>query len=433
MATQDLPKVTIISKRNCDKSMPDHSPITFEKKNSAYLYLLFFSCFGGGLCGGISSTLLSSYLPAVIADLAANDSLQKRETIAAVINSAFLFGMMFGGITLGFFGDRYGRKVSVQAALLFIGIFTILTGVAQNWYNIFIYRLLSGFGTGGVLVTTTILLAETWTEKKRDIALGILSVCFPLGIFSAGLITFGISNWRTGFLAGILPLILFAVNHFSIMESHQWKSGKEKNVDARKPFIHSVNRGDLLSGCLVYGTMLIGLWSVFAWLPSWVQTQVTGSDGQKERGVSMMLFAVGGISGGILSGWLTKWLGIKKILGLCFASAFILCFVLFELNKSLSVYSYLEMGLLALFFGISQGALNFYIPALFPTRVRSTATGFCFNTGRIFTASAVFFVGWLVQWLGGYGKALFIFSFVFLAGWIVIIATKERSPELDNQ
>jgi cyanate permease len=79
-----------------------------------------------------------------------------------------------------------------------------------------------------------------------------------------------------------------------------------------------------------------------------------------------------------------------------------------------------------LFFGISQGALNFYIPELFPTAVRSSATGFCFNIGRTFTASVVFFVGWLVQALGGYGNALFIFSFIFLIGFIITMFAKEK-------
>jgi hypothetical protein len=86
---------------------------------------------------------------------------------------------------------------------------------------------------------------------------------------------------------------------------------------------------------------------------------------------------------------------------------------------------------LAVFFGISQGALSAYIPELFPTGVCAAATGFCFNIGRLFTAVAVFFVGALVSLLGGYGNTLFIFSFIFLIGGIVTWAAREE-PQLKN-
>jgi len=81
----------------------------------------------------------------------------------------------------------------------------------------------------------------------------------------------------------------------------------------------------------------------------------------------------------------------------------------------------METALLALFFGISQGVLSCYIPQLFSTGVRAAATGFCFNIGRIFTGTAVLFVGILVSALGGYGNAIYIFSLVFVLGLIGVI------------
>ncbi len=78
-------------------------------------------------------------------------------------------------------------------------------------------------------------------------------------------------------------------------------------------------------------------------------------------------------------------------------------------------------------FGISQGLLSVYIPLLFPVSIRATATGFCFNIGRIFTATAVLFVGVLVTVLGGYSNALFIFSLVFAIGLIVTIFSKKET------
>jgi hypothetical protein len=101
-------------------------------------------------------------------------------------------------------------------------------------------------------------------------------------------------------------------------------------------------------------------------------------------------------------------------------------FVVFKLNTSVSTITFIEMGILAFFFGISQGALSVYIPQLFPTVVRASATGFCFNVGRVFTATVVFFIGALVGLLGGYGNAIFIFSFIFLIGFAVTLISKEK-------
>jgi MFS family permease len=410
--------------------METSSMIISEKQNSAYLYLLFAVCFAGGLFGGISSTLMPAYLPIVIADLVAGATQQKTEEVGALINSIFIFGMLFGGILFGFLGDRFGRKPSVLGSVIFVGLFSVLTAFAPNWYLLMTCRFFSGFGTGGVLVTTTILMAEEWTEKNRRVALGILSICFPVGIFSAGLITYNVANWRTGFLSGVIPLLIALIAHFTLKESRQWKQNNVMNKtkrEKRKSIFHVSTAPELITGCLIYGTMLIGLWAVFAWLPTWVQSLSFNTNGQKERGVSMMLFAVGGLAGGCISGWLSKLVGVKRTLCLCFAATFILCFILFRLNNGLTLLCYLEMAVLALFFGVSQGVLNFYIPELFPTAIRSSATGFCFNIGRTFTASVVFFVGWLVQALGGYGNALFVFSFVFLVGLLTTLFAKEKN------
>jgi MFS-type transporter involved in bile tolerance (Atg22 family) len=102
-------------------------------------------------------------------------------------------------------------------------------------------------------------------------------------------------------------------------------------------------------------------------------------------------------------------------------------FILFKTNTTFSAAVYAEIIILALFFGASQGVLSAYIPQLFSTGIRATATGFCFNIGRIFTATAVLFVGVLVSTLGGYGNALIIFSLVFIVGLLVVIFVREKA------
>ena len=138
---------------------------------------------------------------------------------------------------------------------------------------------------------------------------------------------------------------------------------------------------------------------------------------KKARGISMMMLGLGGLTGGFLSGWLTNAIGLRKSMLLCFSVCGIMSFVLFKTNTSFSSIIYVEIVILALFFGASQGVLSVYIPNLFPVGIRGTATGFCFNIGRLGTATAVLFVGVLVTELGGYSNSLFIF-FPCFCYWI---------------
>ena len=399
-----------------------------EKKKEK-LTAVFFLCFLSSTLGGSVSTLMSVYLPVAVKDLVGTMPVDKLNEIGATINSVFIFGWMFGGFAWGAIADRFGRSKGFVFSTACYGIFTLLTALSPNWMWASACRFLSGFGVGGVLVTTTILISELWTEKKRAIVLGILSISIPVGIFSAGLINYLLPSWRQAFAVGILPLLISITAFFYLPESTKWLEGKAgKQNDQLKADLekNSDYRRNLLAGSLIFGTMLIGLWAVFSWLPTWVQSVLPDKDAQQERGISMMIMGAGGLTGGFISGWIVNAIGLRKSMVLCFVSCFLLSFLLFKVNHLFSVAAYVEIAVLALFFGISQGVLNAYIPALYPTQFRSAATGFSFNIGRIFTASVVFFVGWLVNFLGGYGNALTIFSVVFLLGFIVCLLVKEK-------
>ena len=175
--------------------------------------------------------------------------------------------------------------------------------------------------------------------------------------------------------------------------------------------------------------MLIGLWAIFSWLPTWVQSLLTESDGQSERGLTMMLLGAGGLSGGFFSGWISNALGVRKAMMICFLGCICMSVLLFGVNNTFSKIIYIETAALALFFGISQGLLSIYIPQLFPVNIRATATGICFNVGRLVTAVAVFFVGALVVVLGGYGNTILTFSIVFVIGFVTLYFTKDKTSK----
>lgn len=403
-----------------------------EQKIGTYHWSLFLICLLGTVFAGTTSTLMSVYLPVAVKDLLGEKNQDELNNISAYINAVFIFGGAVGGFIAGYICDALGRKKAVILSIACYGLFTLLNGNMPNWWAVVICRFISGFGLGGVLVSTATIMMEEWPKKTRAIFMGILSIAIPVGIFSAGVIDYFVSSWRQAFLVGIIPLIIAIAAIFILKESDKWLSAKKKNAVAtasKENIFSAPYRTDLLTGSIIFGTMLIGLWAIFSWLPTWIQTLVHNSDAQKERGLSMMMLGMGGLTGGFLSGWLVNAIGLRKSMLLCFSVCAVLSFILFKTNTVFSNIIYAEIIVMALFFGASQGILSMYIPFLFPVAVRGTATGFCFNIGRIFTATAVLFVGVLVEELGGYSNSLFVFSMVFVIGLIATIISRDKKEE----
>jgi len=403
-------------------------------KITSYHWLLFAICFLATAFAGVSSTLMSVYLPVAVKDLLGNKSTDELNTISAYINAIFILGGAMGGFTTGIICDKAGRKKALLFSTGVLGLFTVLTGYMPNWLLVVVCRFFTGFGLGAVLVTTTTIMMEEWPEKTKAIFIGFVSIAMPLGIFSAGVIDYFVASWRQAFIAGAVPLMLAILAARALKESKKWQNSR--SLIAEQPLnkisiFSAGHKTNLIIGSLIFGTMLIGLWAIFSWLPTWIQSLVSNGEAQGPRGISMMMLGMGGLAGGFLSGWLANAIGLRRSLLLCFGVAASMSFVLFKTNTIISPVVYAEVLVLALFFGASQGVLSVYIPHLFPVAIRGTATGFCFNIGRLFTAAAVLFVGVLVTDLGGYSNALFIFSLVFVIGWLVtLLATGKQEAGL---
>lgn len=397
---------------------------TNSGKINGYLWLAFFICFCCSVSAGLISTLMSVYLPIVVQNLSTDISADEFNNISAYINSLYLAGWAIGGFLWGYISDKIGRAKTLALSVGTLGLFTFLISFVSSWELVVTFRLLSGFSAGGILVITPTLLTEIWPSKSRSVVIGIDNVGFPIGIFSSGLVSSFVNDWRGAFLIGIAPLLIGILIISVLKESERWKNSRGENKESIKD--DGSNKANLIKGSIIFGSMLIGLWGLFSWIPTWVQSLIINSDGQTERSLAMMLLGAGAISGGFISGLVSNGLGVRKAMLLCFAGCIVMSFLLFGTNAYFSFVIYIELLVLSLFIGISQGLLAMYIPQLFPIQVRGTYTGFCFNIGRIVTALAVFFVGVLVTTLGGYSNILLTFAGVFIAGFIVMYVTKDQ-------
>ena len=387
------------------------------------------------LFGGTVSMLLSANLPVVVSELQGGAvSESELADIGAYLSAGFLYGWMLGGLALGVVSDKIGRVKTLAFSTGLYGLFTCLVVWVQDWHMLLFYRFMAGFGVGGVLLVSTVYLSEIWKAETRAVVLGLLAVTFPVGIVLSGAMTAGFSHWQQTFSLGAIPLLLAAIAWFYLPESAAWQKTKQQDQQERPLWsllFAPEHRRNLVLGAIIYGAVLVGLWGLFSWLPTWVQGLLEGiSDGQSERGLTMMLLGMGGIVGGSFSGFLMRQLGSRKTLLFTFAGLIAACGLLFLTNSRFTPIIYAEMAVLAMFFGISQGALSGYIPALFPANIRATATGFCFNICRFFTATAVFFVGALVNVLGGFGNALLTFALAFVVAMVAAFYSPETEKKM---
>jgi MFS family permease len=390
----------------------------------SYHIRLFVLCFFGVAFGAMDSVLSSSFLPDIVRDLTGQTGDAATGHVGAWISFAFMAGGTLGGITMGYLSDRIGRKAVLMLALLCYGAGSGLGALAGSWEVLAATRLLVGAGVGAMLVVSAVIISEVWPGRTRAVALGILSVAYPVGIIASGALTAAVGDWRTAFVAGALPVLLSLPVRWMVQEPPEWSEAQK----SREPVpVQGAVRSRLIAGILIYGAMLIGLWAAFAWLPTWVQSLLghDAPEGQVQRGLSVMLLGLGGLVGGVCSGFLANHFGSKVVQAACFIACFGLCGFLFLFSTSYGAAVVAGIALLGIFFGISQGVLNSYIPELFPPAIRSTATALCFHTGRLFTSVAVFFVGALVVWFGGYGNAIFAFSTVYLVGLLALLLVKD--------
>lgn len=386
----------------------------------------FALCVVAYLFGGTASTLMATYLPVAIPQLlGGNASPAELDQVSAWVSAAFLYGWMVGGFTFGPVADRFGRVRALVLATGLCGGGMLATAFVPNEYVLFLLRALTGAGVGGILLVSTVYLSEVWPVRSRPVALGILATAFPVGIVATGGLASGFSDWQIAFGIGVVPVVVAILIGLFLPESSSWQQGKRQTHQPR--LFSAENKANVISGAIIFGSVLIGLWGIFSWIPTWVQSLLpVGQTGQTERGITMMLLGMGGILGGVASGFLVAQLGARQTLLFTFAGCILACGLLFLTNPSFSPVIYGELALVSLFFGISQGSLSSYVPTLFSASIRGTATGFCFNIGRLFTATLVLFVGSLTTALGGIGNALVLFSTAFLLAFVAVYLKSER-------
>ena len=204
-------------------------------------------------------------------------------------------------------------------------------------------------------------------------------------------------------------------------ESERWKES------ARQGTAHPVK--EIFSAGLLKSTLLaiafasialIGTWGSVQWLPLWAD-QLTGGTMPHAKANTQILSGLGAVTGCLLGGIFGGGIGRRAaFFSLCLLS-FFLCGFLF---RAVEQYGALFLIVVFLVGGVTAafyGWFPLYLPELFPTRVRATGQGVCYNSGRVLAAVGALSQGQLVAFYeGSYAKAGSVITLIYLFGLVLI-------------
>lgn len=388
-------------------------------------------------CLGWALDIMDGYLYAIILFPAMSDLLGTSEPAligwyGGIVLAIFMIGWALGGLIFGPIADRYGRARTMAITILVYATFTGLCSIAGSWQELAIYRFLTGLGIGGEWAAGAALIAETWPAKSRAKAAGIMQASGGIGFFFAiALYLFiGPYGWRWVFALGILPAIVaFYIRH-SLEEPERWTRAKQTGNPFTQLFAPAVRR-DLLVGIGLAVVATFGYQGAVQWVPSWIAAMLHA---QGTRAVIPQVslitatLTVGGIAGCLCMPLIADRWGRRTALLIYFFGA--LCSVpttfLFAKEFSHAVMASPVMGFFAA--GVTSG-FAIYFPELFPTPIRATAQGFCFNFARFFSAAGPLLAGMLTSAHGAFAPAIATIGSIYVVGLIILIWARETKGQ----
>jgi MFS family permease len=417
----------------------------------------FFDCLDQRLFSLARNPALHSLMPA--GDV---------QEVGKQVTALFLVGWGVGGLLFGPLGDRFGRAKMLTVAVLIYSVSTGGTYFSQSYWDFALFRFITGLGVGGVFGLAVALIAETLSDNARAGALGWLQILSTVGNLSAAAIKIVIdrlmetgaiesgNSWRWMFLVGALPALLVVFTMKFLREPEPWlrlqAEGRLPKGAILAPYLELLAekrwRRNLLVGALIASTGVIGLWAigeyltdlqVFVFRQHYEQAGMSGADiplaVEKARTCAYVLQMIGGAVGmWIFTQIAIRW-GRRPAFAIGFSAALVTTmFVYWKMNSPADAYWMMPLmtgAQLAVFAGFA-----IYLPELFPGRVRSTGTSFCYNLGRFAAAGGSSLSAALATGLyGDFGSPLkeryaaMTMCAIFLVGLVTLLFAPETKDK----
>ncbi len=330
-----------------------------------------------------------------------------------ILTSVLLVGWAIGGIGFGMVTDRIGRARTLLVTMLTYALATAACAASGNIYVLLFFRFVASLGIGGEWAAGASLVAESVSESKRVKAGALLYTAAPAGLFLATFVTDLFTrqipsiasdtnySWRVVFLTGLIPAAAAIIIRIRIREPESWTRAAERPRIAE--LFQPELRRKTLGGLAMASVALITWWSCNAFLPliaSFLASDAFPAVAPAELAAAKAgmvtatttVFNLGGLLGILLTVPAAEWLGRRRMFYLYFCGSALAIAGAFLTD--IAPYSRIA----AIFFvGVTVfgvfGSFTFYLPELFPSRLRGTGSGFCYNAGRFITSAGPLAVG----------------------------------------
>ncbi len=382
---------------------------------------------------------------------------------AAAVNSAsgtvtavFLLGWAVGGLVFGVLGDRLGRTRTMIITILIYALFTGLSGLSHSIPMFAFYRFLTALGVGGEWAAGAAIVAEIFPHRSRGRALGLLQALSAVGNMMAATVLLVLpivvgkmelhgEQWRYAFFVGALPALLVLWIRKSVKEPEKWEHAQsEAKKSATTNELGSIMqlftdpklRRNTIAGVLMAAAGVGGFWGVGNWMPELTKEalrplHLMDADVSKYKSYVFLAQNFGAFFGAYTYAALSERTTRRGALLFFFVLAFGAIQLVFQ-----TANSYSQLLTLAPVLGFCLlgpfSAYTVYFPELFPTRLRTTGCGFCYNCARILAAGAPFLLGKLSISMG-FRNAASAVACVYILGVIgVAIAPETRGKPLPD-
>ena len=390
---------------------------------SGYQYLVLATAWLGWIFDSMDATIYSLVMtPALKELLGPGVNPERIGWYGGIIFAVFLLGWALGGVLFGILADRIGRARTLVITILIYAVFTGLAGFSHTWWQLALFRFVTALGIGGEWAAGATLVAEVWPESLRVRGAGLLQSAWGAGYFlGAGVyLLLSAQSWRVMFFVGIVPAVVAVFARLKVHEPEKWTAAhrSEQRPRLAELFTPALRRGTLVGSALAF-VAVFGLWGATNWTPALITELLRPRHLPPERIARMVSYAVMSLNVGAIVGYLSfapmaeRWGRRPAFFAMLLGSAVMLP-ATFLLPASYT-HVLLLLPLLGFFSNGIFSGFPVYLPEIFPTRIRATGAGFCFNVGRLLAAAGPFMTGYLIVQLGTFGRAASSVALMYVA------------------
>jgi MFS family permease len=424
-----LPAVAILCNIAALMSSPVDSSAPWYKQLNGYHWFVLIVASAAWFFDCLDQRLFSlARVPALMELMKLPATDPALQAFGKVVTACFLIGWGLGGLIFGALGDRYGRARMLTITILIYSTFTGLSYFSQTQMDFTIARFLTGVGVGGVFGLAVSLIAETVPAGARAQSLGLLQILSTIGNITAGLAKMGIdalevnktivagSGWRWMFLIGALPALMIIFTRNSLKEPESWlklkAAGQLPKGSIFSPYVSLLSdarwRRNLIVGAIIASTGVVGLWAIGEYAVDlqkvvfkqfFEKAGVAAADVPKKVNDAISIAYIWNMLGAAVGMTLftnIAKMGRKLAFALGFSAALIATYLVYQNMSDPSAARWMMFLMGAAQLSVFAG-FAIYLPELFPNKLRSTGTSFCYNLGRFAAAGGSFFSATLTK------------------------------------